>query len=159
EEPGLDLRRQTYGLLGDCGVLEEQEYLEDIREFLRARTARELSKPAGERALEEAAAAIARLGDHSFLDDLRRIFMKDYGGANPGLQDSIELLEENPESIPFIPTISPWEECYGWIFEEDLESHRVNRAQGDGGEATSHHHDHDHDHHHHHDGGDEDCEH
>ncbi|MEC8895823.1 MAG: hypothetical protein VX675_05830 [Planctomycetota bacterium] len=159
EEPGLDLRRQTYGLLGDCGVLEEQEYLEDIREFLRARTARELGKPAGERALEEAAAAIARLGDHSFLDDLRRILMKDYGGANPGLQDSIELLEENPESIPFIPTISPWEECYGWIFEEDLESHRVNRAQGDGGEATSHHHDHDHDHHHHHDGGDDDCEH
>ena len=159
EEPGLDLRRQTYGLLGDCGVLEEQEYLEEIREFLRARTARELGKPAGERALEEAAAAIARLGDHSFLDDLRRILMKDYGGANPGLQDSIELLEENPESIPFIPTISHWEECYGWIFEEDLESHRVNRAQGDGGEATSHHHDHDHDHHHHHDGGDDDCEH
>ena len=162
EEPGLDLRRQTYGLLGDCGALEEKEYIEEIREFLRTRIARELGKPAGERALEEAAAAIARLGDYGFLDDLRRIFIKDYGGVNPGLQDSIELLEENPESIPFIPTISPWEECYGWIFEEDLESHRVNRAQTDGGETaefSSHHHDHDHDDHHDHDCGDDDCTH
>ncbi len=150
EEPGLDLRRQTYSLLGDCGVLEEKEYVEEIREFLRARVARELGRPAGEGALEEAAAASARLGDYGFLDDLRRIFMESCGGENPSLQDSIELLEENPEGIPFVPTISPWEESYGWIFEDDLESRRVDRTE-DGADETGHHH--------HHDCGDDDCAH
>ena len=152
EEPGRDLRRQTYSLLGECGILEEKEYLEEIREFLRSRVARELGKPAAERALEEAAAASARLGDYGFLEDLRRIFMEDCGGMNPGLQDAIELLEENPEAVPFVPTISPWEESYGWIFEDDLESDRVNRAE-DGGDEAGHHH------HHHHDGDDEGCTH
>ncbi len=141
EEPGLDLRRQTYSLLGDCGIIEEQEYLEEIREFLRARIARELTKPAGEGALEEAATASARLGDHGFLDMLRRIFRENYGGMNPSLQDAIELLEENPEAVPFVPTISPWEESYGWVFEDDLESHRVNRSDDGGHEADHHHHD------------------
>jgi hypothetical protein len=154
EEPGLDLRRQTYGLLGDCGILEEKEYVAEVREFLRTRVARELGKPAGEGALEEAAAAIARLGDYGFLDDLRRIFTEDCGGMNPSLQDSIELLEENPEGLPFVPTTSPWEESYGWIFEDDLESHRVNRAEDEGGEADDHS-----SHHHHHDCGDDGCTH
>lgn len=143
EEPGLDLRRQTYRLLGDCGALEEKNYIEDVREFLRQRTLRELNRPIGERALEEAAAASARLGDYEHLEELRRIFTQEYAGMNPGLQDSIELLEENPEGIPFVPTISAWEESYGWMFKEDLESHRVNRAAGEEtppDDLSSHHH-------------------
>ena len=143
EEPGLGLRRQTYRLLGDCGVLEEKNYVKDVREFLRERITRELSRPIAERAVEEAAAASARLGDYGHLDELRGIFMEDYAGVNPSLQDSIELLEENPEGVPFVPSITPWEESYGWVFEEDLESHRVNR-EGPPDDLSSHHHDHDH---------------
>ena len=150
EEPGLDLRRQTYRLLGDCGVIEERGYIEDIKEFLRARIAREQLREPADRALEEAIAASARLGDYEQLDNLREIFVQGYEGRNTSIQDSIESLAENPDGIPFVPSMTPWEESYGWIFEEDLESRRVNRPQEQEDASSSHHH------HHHCD--DEDCE-
>ena len=149
EEPGLDLRRQTYRLLGDCGVIEERGYIEDIKEFLRARIAREQLREPADRALEEAIAASARLGDYEQLDNLREIFVQGYEGRNTSIQDSIESLEENPDGIPFVPSVTPWEESYGWIFEENLESHRVNRPREQEDASSSHHH-------HHCD--DEDCE-
>ena len=143
EEPGVDLRKLTYRLLGDCGVLDEQGYIQDVKEFLRSRVLREQLRDPGDRALEDAAAASARLGDVDFLDKLREIFTQSFEGRNASLQDSIELLEENPDGVPFVPTISAWEESYGWLFEEDLESHRVNRPEAE--EEAAHHHHHDHD--------------
>ena len=142
EEPGLDLRRQTYRLLGDCGVIEEQGYIGDIKEFLRVRIARELPREPGERALEEAIAASARLGDYEHLDNLRQIFAENFAGRNAGIQDSIESLEENPDGIPFVPTLTPWEESFGWIFEEDLENHKVSRPQEEEAPSPPHHHHH-----------------
>jgi len=141
EEPGADLRKLTYRLLGDCGMLDEQDYVENVKEFLRARVLREQAREPGEQATEEAIAAAARLGDYEFLDHLREIFTQSFNSKNTSIQDSIETLQENPEGLPFIPTISAWEENFGWIFEEDLESHRVNRDQP-GQEHSHHHHDH-----------------
>jgi len=142
EEPGTDLRRLTYRLLGDCGVLDEQGYVEDVKEFLRTRVIREQAREPGQRAIEDAVAASARLGDYEFLESLRKIFAEVFDGKNASIQDSIELLEENPDGIPFVPTISAWEETYGWLFEEDLESHRVNRGEAETEDSHHHHGDH-----------------
>ena len=33
------------------------------------------------------------------------------------LKDAVERLEENADGVPFVRNVSPWEERYGWLFE------------------------------------------
>jgi HEAT repeat protein len=147
EDPGRELRRAGYQLLGDAGIVdrelaeEEQDFGEQdprniagdgsfvahVREFLRQRIARERYFDATESSLEEAAAAVARLGDRESLAPLRDILKRDFRGMQPVIQDAIEQLEENTDGVPFVPTQPPWVDRYGWLFDDNPEQARVSR--------------------------------
>lgn len=149
EEPGRDLRRAGYRLLGDSGLVDRElsadeqddserspgapdgdgdgSFVAHVREFLRERIARERHFDATTSSLEEAVTAIARLGDRESLDPLRDILKRDFRGMQPVIQDAIEQLEENTDGVPFVPTQPPWVDRYGWLFDDDSERARVSR--------------------------------
>jgi hypothetical protein len=119
----------AYSLLGMVGVLEDEGLKERVLEFLESRVETERKKPIGERALEEVFRAHAQLGNRRHLPIMKRVLAEDYRGYHPGIQDAIEMLEENAAGIPIVTTSPPWEEHYGWLFDDDREEARVARGR------------------------------
>ena len=134
EDVGVDFNRAAFRLLGELGVLEDDILLRRVGEFLEDRLPAERRKERAESALEELIAASARLGLRGQLDTIKEVFKKDFRESNPVVQDAIEMLEENEAAAPIVPTITPWEERYGWLFEDGVEEARVYRSSSaDGG--------------------------
>ncbi len=121
------LLRSGYGLLGQVGVLGDLDLTDEVRQFLRDRVEVERKKSAEETVIEELFRASALLGDLEQLDRLKAVLEDDFRGRNAGLQDIREMLEQNPEGVPFIATPPPWESRHGWLFEDEREEARVTR--------------------------------
>jgi hypothetical protein len=117
DDPAAVFRCAAYRLLGQAGLIEDPELLQRIGEFLDGRLAAERGPNGDPRALEAVAEAYGRLGMRSQLEALREVLKEDFHGSNFAVQDSIEMLEENSSGTPFVPTIAPWRERYGWLFD------------------------------------------
>lgn len=129
EELGQQFNRAAYRFLGETGVLEDEILNNRVLQFLDERLDREYRASPGESALEELATACGRLGHRKLMAPLKKLLARRYRGYNTALEDAISMLEENEAGVPFVPTIPPWEERYGWLFENDLEWARVQRLE------------------------------
>lgn len=125
ESPGL--RLPGYELLGSVGAVEDEALTRAVRDFLEARLEVERRRPSARGALESLCLAVAHLGDRRQIETIRRINAEDFRGRNPALTDAIEMLEENPSGEAIRPSSPPWEERYGWLFEDERERARVRR--------------------------------
>lgn len=137
EEMGRQFNRMAYRFLGDTGVVEDEALHRWLREFLEERLEEERRTPPDESALEELAAAGGRLGHRNLLGSLKEVLARRYRGCNAVLEDAISMLEENEAEVPFVPTIPPWEERYGWLFEGDVGPSRLERLRGAAGPAEA----------------------
>jgi len=127
EGRGRLFNQTAYRLLGETGVLEDEPLHRRVLDFLEERLPIESRAPAGESAVEELVAASARLGHRKLLKPFRQLLARRYSGQNPVIEDAIALLEENEEGVPFVPTIEPWKERYGWLLEDERDRARVAR--------------------------------
>ena len=118
DEAGVTLRRETYRVLGMVGVLNDELMLERVGDYLESRLGGERLLPPGERALEELFQALAELGRRASLEPMRALEQSAEFRSHSGLNDAIERLEENEDGVPFVRNVLPWEERYGWLFEE-----------------------------------------
>lgn len=123
--PGLPV--PGYELLGSVGMIQDRDLTLAVRDFLEARVERERRNPSARGALEAVCLAVARIGDIRQVEKIRRIISEDFHGRNPALTDALEMLEENVAGEAFCPTSPPWEERYGWLFEDQRERARVQR--------------------------------
>ena len=119
----------AYSLLGMVGALEDDGLKQATRDFLESRVEVERKKAPGERALEQLFRASAQLGHRELFPLMKRVLAEDYHGHCPGIQDSIEMLEENTAGVPLVTSTPPWEERYGWLFDDDPEEARVARRR------------------------------
>jgi len=129
EEESPAFNRAAYRLLGMIGVLEDERLTEGVKDFLDGRAERERHKPRSESAIEDLLRASAHLGDRRQIETVRRILTEDYKNQHPGLRDALEILEENVDGVPFVATVPPWEERYGWLFADEREEARVTRSK------------------------------
>ena len=118
EESSLALRRQGYQVLGRSGCLDDAEFCRRVADFFESRLATEQHLEHSERAIEELALAIAALGATNFLEELRTIHREHYKGSNVAFEDALARLEDNEDGVPFVGTRMPWQERYGWLFED-----------------------------------------
>ncbi len=125
--PGLPI--PGYEVLGSVGAIGDRELTLAVRDFLEGRLERERRGPSAPGALEALCLAVARLGDRRQIETIRRMIAEDFRGRNPALTDALEMLEENVSGEAFCPTSPPWEERYGWLFEDQRERARVKRPQ------------------------------
>ncbi len=125
EDYGFHFNRVAYRVLGETGILEDAMLHERIVDVLEERWPAELRAPPRENAIEELAGAFARLGHRRQLPALKDVLAKVYGGCQPCIEDAIAIIEENVDGVAFVPTIPPWEDRYGWIFEDELQDARV----------------------------------
>lgn len=123
------LNRAAYPVLGMVGVLDDALLTERVTDFLQERVEIERRSEDPPRALEELAQAISRVGDRRQLEPLREILREEFSGFNPTIQDSIEQLEENVDGVPIGVTTTPWEERYGWIFEQSASHAKLRRGE------------------------------
>jgi len=135
EEPGLELTEAAYRLLGSVGSLKDPALRERTMDFLAERVDREAAKPPGERCIESLFQASALLGDRRTLAAMDRILRERFGGNNPAIRDSREMLLENAEGVPLVCDRPPWVAAYRWLFEEDPQASRVKGRLG--GEKTT----------------------
>lgn len=114
--PPPELSLAAYRLFGQLGYLDDTQLHRRVIDFLRVRL--ELDAGLDEALLlqEQAALALAALGDHESLPALRELQEGSGGGQNPALQDAIELLEENQDGAVRGLDRIPGEEDYEWIF-------------------------------------------
>ncbi|MGQ9591678.1 MAG: HEAT repeat domain-containing protein [Planctomycetota bacterium] len=127
DEGSPGLRLPGYELLGSVGVLEDAALTRAARDCLESRLEIERRRPSTRGALESLFLAVAHLGDRRQIENLRRINAEDYRGRNPALTDALEMLEENTSGEAIRPSSPPWEERYGWLFEDERERARVQR--------------------------------
>jgi HEAT repeat protein len=127
DDAGLPYRRAVYGVLGMVGALEDGGLTRRVADFFESRIAPERRLEPSERAIEELAQAASRTGERRLLGPLREMLEADFGGQNGPLQDAIEWLDENPGGVAFVGAVAPWEERYGWLFED-----RARRRAGTG---------------------------
>jgi hypothetical protein len=135
DEEDSRLNAPGYRLLGAVGVLADEPLRLGVRDFLETRLERERRAPATADALDSLCLALARLGDRDRLSDLRRILEEDFSGRNPAIEDAIALLEENPDGTAIVPTYTPWEERYGWLFEDARNTAQRARCDVAGGKS------------------------
>ena len=119
EESSVALRRQGYLVLGRSGCLGDHEFCERVRDFFESRIATEKYLERSEQALEELALAVAELGATGFLKDLRKIQQEHYSSSNVAIEDAVARLEDNEDGVPFVGRRMPWQERYGWLFEDE----------------------------------------
>lgn len=127
DEGSPGLRLPGYELLGSVGVLEDAALTRAARDCLESRLEIERRRPSARGALESLSLAVAHLGDRRQIENLRRINAEDYRGRNPALTDALEMLEENTSGEAILLSSPPWEERYGWLFEDERERARVQR--------------------------------
>jgi hypothetical protein len=127
DDRGISFQRAAYRVLGDAGVLEDDAVLRRVRDFLEDRFPIEANAGAAESSIEEIADAAARIGHRGLLEPIREALVSRFSGHHPILEDAIERLEENAAGLPFVPTIKPWEDRYGWLYEDSAENARVRR--------------------------------
>ncbi|MBN1441196.1 MAG: hypothetical protein JXA90_00740 [Planctomycetes bacterium] len=125
EDHGAEFNRQAYRLLGETGILKDELLHRRVVQFLEERwpierrAAREVS------AIEELAVAFGRLGHRRQLPQIKELLARAYRGSHFAIEDAIACLEENEHGSPFVPTIAPWEDRYGWIFEDEASDAQV----------------------------------
>jgi hypothetical protein len=122
------LNRAAYDLLGKVAVLGDGGLDEGVRDFLETRIELERHKSAQETGIEQLFRASAYLGDRRQIEIMKTVLAEDHGGHQPAIQDALELLEENTDGVPFVPSMPPWEERYGWLFEDHRDEARVTRS-------------------------------
>ena len=133
DNPGLHV--PGYAVLGSIGALEDAALRRTVLDFLGERLELERAHPAAERALDAVCLALAQLGDRERLERLRRMLAEDFGGRHAGLREASEMLEENPTGEPIVRNFAPWEERYGWLFEDARDRARVERPRGSPGQG------------------------
>lgn len=143
EDPRLNL--PGYELLGAIGFLADEALRSRALGFLESRIEAERAHPAGKGSLESVCMALAYLGDRSQIAALRRVLVEDFHGRSAGIREAIEILEENATGEPIQREANPWEERYGWLFEDEGPRHRRRRggsatdpAEGEGEDRESH---------------------
>lgn len=127
EEENPLLHSPGYQLLGAAGLIDDELLLQRVRDFFETRLELERREPASRNSLEKLCQAVARVGDRSQAGTIRRILMERYEGSNPVVEDSLAMLEDNPDGRPFVPSVMPWEERYGWLFDDERDGARVER--------------------------------
>jgi hypothetical protein len=135
EDETPTLNRAAYDLLGRISVLEDTGLNQVVKDFLEMRVELERHKPTQETGLEQLFRASAYLGDRRQIEIMKTVLAEDHRGYQPAIQDALELLEENTDGVPFIASIPPWEEHYGWLFEDQRDEARVTRSAS--GQTTS----------------------
>jgi len=120
--------RAAYDLLGKVAVLEDTGLDHAVKDFLETRVELERHKAARETGIEQLFRASAYLGDRRQIEIMKAVLAEDYGGHQPAIQDAVELLEENTDGVPFIASMPPWQERYGWLFEDHRDEARVTRS-------------------------------
>jgi hypothetical protein len=118
---GVAFRRSAYDLLGMVGVLDDDFFCRRVEEFLETRLPTERHTPREECAIEQLFLANAQLGCIRHIDAMKAILQEDYDGEHATLEDAIGRLEDNSDGVPFVGTQAPWEERYGWLFEDGRE--------------------------------------
>ncbi|MBI4602935.1 MAG: hypothetical protein HY721_13340, partial [Planctomycetes bacterium] len=132
EEESPALNRAGYGLLGMAGLLQDGAVEARVKDFLEGRIEAERRRPPAESAIEELFRACAQLGDRRQLGAMRKVLAEDYRGRHPGIQDACEQLEENAGGVAFVSNLAPWEERYGWLFEDEKGEKALRRPRGTG---------------------------
>ncbi len=132
EEPSAQFTEAGYRLLGNVGSLHDEDLLQRTRDFLFERAQAEEANPHSEHAIERLFQASAFLGDRRMMAVMDRVLRSRFRGMNAAIQDSRDMLSENTQGLPLVHDKPPWIEPHRWLFEEDLESARVNRKVGGG---------------------------
>jgi hypothetical protein len=133
DDASVTLRRAGYGLLGLVGALDDDGLTRRVEDFLEERVRREGAQPHQDSALEETCQAVAQLGSVGLTDLLKTVLTEAFPRGNVAIEDAIAHLEENENATPFVGTLLPWEERYGWLFEDERDAARLSRSPVDQG--------------------------
>jgi len=136
ESESVDFRRLGYATLGWSGVLEDTGFTERVGAFLAEQVEVERYLPLEESAVESLFQAIAELGRVDQLEMLKEVLELGLLGTNFAMADAIARLEENADGTPFLGTRPPWEDRYGWLFEEDDDERPSGEPRGPPGETS-----------------------
>lgn len=132
EDFGLEFARQAYRLLGETGLHQDPVLQERVTAYLEERW--EMERAHGDvRCVEALAEAFARLGHRSMLGEIEAVVDRRFHGSHPLIEDAAASLRDNEAGVAFVPTMPPWSERYGWIFETDDRT----RPRGRGSEGSS----------------------
>ena len=128
-DEGDDLRLNApgYHLLGSVCLIDDEMLHRRVREFLESRIELERRSPASNTSLERLCQAVAYNGDKSQEEAIRSILVERYNGHNATIEDALALLQDNQSGEPIIPSTAPWEQRYGWLFDDDRDDARVER--------------------------------
>lgn len=121
EDHGHAFNRQAYRILGETGILRDELLHRRIVQFLEERWPIEREQARDPSAIAELAVAFGRLGHRPQLPQLKEVLARVYRGRHFAIEDAIACLEANEDGVPFVPTIAPWEERYGWILSDGAE--------------------------------------
>lgn len=135
ESESVDFRRLAYTALGWSGVLEDTGFTERVGAFLAEQVEVERYLPLEESAVEGLFQAIAELGRVDQLETLKEVLELGLLGTNFAMTDAIARLEENADGTPFVGTRPPWEDRYGWLFEDDPDGRPTGEPRGRPGET------------------------
>jgi hypothetical protein len=143
EEDAPERVGPVYDLLGRVGCIDDTSLRERVMGFLESRVEFESRREPESTEIEALFRASASLGDRRQIPAMKRALAEIFRGRNPGIQDSLEMLEENTAGVPLFAG-EPWRERYGWLFVDDREDAARNRQRrrresagtaGDGEEA------------------------
>ncbi len=113
EDP--EFEHAAYQALEGVATWEHPYMLGEVRDFILDRVTR---PSLGARSLEDAALALARLGDRRALPVLEKILKSRFKGLNPALQDAVEMLQENTDGVPVAAAAIPWQERVRWLIDD-----------------------------------------
>jgi HEAT repeat protein len=108
----VEFELACYRALEGVGAWDHPYLLDEVRDFILARFTMG-ALPAA--ALEGAALTLARLGDRRALEPIRGLLRDRFQNLNASLRDAAEMLEENAEGIPLVPSMTAWEDRLAWL--------------------------------------------
>ena len=124
EEPSIGLSVAAYEILPGVTCLDDPELTARVIEFLRERVELDAGRPGAARLIEQAAAALARLGDRHAIASLEKLLSSESFANNGILEDALDMLQENEKGLPISYEVIPGSEDFEWLFDFEPDATR-----------------------------------